>query len=236
MVKFRGKRRRRFRRKRGRVVKRVRFAVPKRLSLTKFKGLWPRMMVVRLTQYAYGQPDPGLLSLPGVFVVNVSRAYDPLNTSVRSRGFDEMATLYNHYVVLAAKTTARWTSVDAKLLTCGIANRAGGTPATTLDNYVENGYSRWKNLTANFVVPAKISLTMLVKKFAGKNPLVEDDFRGDTGGVLSTGVPKEQVYQHVFLAANDPTANPSSAALELSMYTELIVAFIEPRPLGVVMV
>lgn len=209
-------RRKRYRRRRRRYRK-------KKLSLQ--KSPVPTKMFTKL-KYVEGFTIDPVGPTTAVQVYSANGCYDP-NISGgghQPRGFDQLMTMYGHYVVLGAKLTVSIAPHDnLGPVAVGVTTLAGNTVFTNKNDYLESPNTIWRTQGLS----ASNSTTVLTKYFSTKkflgrsNVLSDSQLKGS-----SAGNPEEQAFFHVWAAGIDGVINP--APLVGTAEIEYLVALIEP--------
>lgn len=171
--------------------------------------------------------NPGVGGLAADYVFSANGLYDPNVTGVGHQpiGFDQMMQMYNHYTVIGAKITAKFSSLDGTYeQLVGVAVVADPTAITNGIESVENGLVSFKMLQQQGGAKQMCSLTrpLSVGKYMGRHSILsEDDFRGD---VASN--PAEQVYFHLICF---PGTTVDTAGCRLDVVIDYITVFTEPK-------
>lgn len=132
------------------------------------------------------------------YVFSANGLYDPniTGTGHQPRGFDQLMTLYDHYVVIASKITI-WASL-ADVNNAGIISVRlldGATTASNPNDILENRFVKTKILSPEGSGPNSSVITMKCNpnSFLGRSkPLSDPDLKGDV-----SNNPAEQAFFHV---------------------------------------
>lgn len=141
------------------------------------------------------------------------------------RYFDQLMSMYDHYVVLGAKITCQFFNTDTSnsaVVSLGIFD--DGSPLSTQNDYMENKHARYKVMGSRDSATSKVTLRgSYSPRFLGKNnPINSKELKG----TLTTN-PDENAYFHVVVAGL-----PESIDLgNVRSVTQIIytVAFVEPN-------
>jgi len=163
---------------------------------------------------------PGLLTAVQVYSAN--SLFDPNRTGVghQPRGFDQIMTMYDHYVVTGCRMTAiLCNTVVDQSIKVAVALRDSAVVGTWRD-YVEGGTSAWGIGVGRRAVK-KLHLTSNTAKFLGrKSALSDPQLKGD-----AATSPIEELFFHVSASG----IGPSVGALHIQILMEFDVVFIEPK-------
>lgn len=170
-------------------------------------------------------PSAGLVDN---YLFSCNNIYDPNHTGVghQPQGRDELAQFYNHYVVLGAKITAKFTSNGTGVANgvgiAGVGLQRSTTLVSDINTVIERRQARNKILTA---VGAKGTCTV-VNYFSAKKLFGYLDL-GDSAETRTPigASPTDQGYFNVFLAPVSSTYD--LAATTVSVTIDYIVKFME---------
>lgn len=152
--------------------------------------------------------DPAIASA-GSYVFSCNGLFDPNITGAghQPSGFDQYMALYQTYLVVGATIKVSFQSNDGtNYQTCGISVCDTPTGSTDPRIYVENGRTTWSMLDLLGTGGGFAVLTHKVDigEFAHQTIMNDDTFSG-----TSSGNPSDQVYFHLWTAANATTVNSS---------------------------
>lgn len=207
-----GKRRRRSRRRRR--------TVP--------RGLFSKRVKMRHKYVTTLALNPGSSGSVAYHKFSANGMYDPdiTGTGHQPMGFDQYASFYAHYTVIASKITCVFVSeasgnTGSTLVSLSLAP---GT-ATPLDatDLMEGPHTRFSVLTGSNASSKKtLSLGFSAKKFFSQNPMSEDNNAGTNGAN-----PAEQAQFHIgvsnMLLGIDPTT------VRVLVYLSYIAVWHEPK-------
>lgn len=152
--------------------------------------------------------------------------YDPdfTGTGHQPRGFDQLMTLYDHFVVLHSKITVYFTLPSLATINnlVSISLRDNGTTISSHNDILEYGNRVITTLTVEKDY-AVLSYTYSPQKFLGrKSPMSDPDLKGS-----DSASPVENAFFHVTTMANDvgQTTSPTG----ISVVIDYVVALIEPN-------
>lgn len=158
------------------------------------------------------------------FVYSANGLFDPLITTgtAQPRGFDQLMALYDHYVVIGSKITAKMacmsTNANPVMFTISLRDQASATnqPYSTL----EQSYCTW-----DIVAPSGESKSLVQtfnNQFLGRSfPLSDPDLKGS-----ETANPAEQAYYHVTLSSPSGTNEPTNYVIVTIDYEAILI---EPK-------
>lgn len=171
-------------RKKGRIYRR------KRKKVTATNNMGP--LAVKLpSKFIYEDSfilNPGLSGVPSEHIFCANGLYDPniTGTGHQPRGFDQLMTLYDHYVVIGAKITLWVSSEDlvyANMIALWLDDDNAALGSVT--DIMEKRYVKLKNTgvetsgTSNTVMSLKCN----PNKFLGRSsPLSDPELKGSVAG------------------------------------------------------
>lgn len=200
----------------------------KRNQLAFAKSPVPLKMFTKLKYVWQGTIDPPAAGTGNQNVFSGNGCYDPDISGVgtQPRGFDQLMALYDHYVVLGSKCTARFSSIDASnAQMVYIALRDSSTQTGAFNNYAEGGNISYKVLAPRGTGESSQTVTYKasVKKFLGRSRVLSDpELKGST-----SNNPTEQCFFHVGVDPMDTTVDSAGAIIVVEI--EYLVALIEPK-------
>lgn len=172
--------------------------------------------------------DSGAAGIAANHIFSANGMYDPNITGVghQPRGFDEIMTLYDHFVVLGSKITVHAANTDsAQAQMYGISLRDTATFAGTsaIMDQQELGNSVTECLAPLGSAPNTGKLTMQCNplKFLGKVGYNGSELKGS-----ASANPAEQCYWHIWA---QPINNTDSQPVRCSVIIEYYATFIEAK-------
>ncbi len=175
-------------------------------------------------RYAFRfQLNPGAGGTPAIHVFSANGAYDPDITSVghQPRGFDQLMSLYDHFVVKSTKIKLfadNNTEIAAQVV--GVQLRDAASGDIDYESLQEYGYKSDMLLASHTSGPSARTLTWKVNplEFLGKHPIHDPEIKGS-----ASGNPIEQAYLWVYsYPIHDGDAQPINVMAELEMEVDLI--------------
>jgi len=164
---------------------------------------------------------------PVTHVFSLNGLYDPEVAAGgnQPRGFDQLMTLYDHYVVIGVK--ARIDFVNASTTNpvyvyCAVRDSAA--VSTNYRDYLEDAKTKWKILDTEGSGRGVNSMNMVCNpnKFLGRSkPMADPDLKGTTGAN-----PTEQAYLHVGGLCTDLFTTSNISAIVTLQYTAVLI---EPK-------
>lgn len=200
-----------------------------RKSLSLYRSPVPQKMVTKLRYADTFDLNPSAVSQAvASHIFSANGLYDPNITGVghQCRGFDQLMTLYDHYVVLGAKATFTFdNSGNEDSMYCGIALRDSSTSIGTLNSCRESGSVRQTITPGTGSRPTVISYKLNPSKFLGRSRAMSDpELKGS-----DSANPTEQCYFHAFCAKTDQVSGLDPIAVHCGVVIDYIVALIEPK-------
>lgn len=195
------------------------------------RTLLPKTYPVRfryVAQDKYVNPTAGI---PGVSVFRANDLYDPDFSGIghQPRGFDQLMTLYSHFVVVGAKIHVTFMSPYEETHTqnaiVGISTLNSSVVKTDVNDYLEGRNTIYKPCVSTPETPMKCSLvkTFSTRKFLGRSkPLSDPELKGST-----SGSPTEVAYFHCFVGETSGAIDPD--ATRLVVHIEYSAVLIEPK-------
>ena len=163
----------------------------------------------------------------GNIMYRANGMYDPYayTFGAQPRGFDQMAALYDHFVVIGSKISVTLTCQPENIvegLIVGIALVDNSTASTTTTDYMERpGQVSWR-----YVNPQNPQVTVTLacnpNKFLNRN-VKDDEVKGS-----AAGDPTEQCYFHVFVS-NFNGSSTQTDRFKLSTLVEYEAVWFEPK-------
>lgn len=176
---------------------------------------------------AFIPPQTGL-SIGKVFSCN--GIYDPDITRIghQPSGFDQLMSMYDHYVVIGAKITTTFVNNDNNHgVVCAVDVRDRSTLEPDMRVTQESGTAKTAVLTSENSGRGAVTITYKINpnKFLGRSkPLADPQLKGS-----DQKNPDEQCYFHIMLSSLDAGSVDSTT---ISSILEYQVIFIEPKPVG----
>lgn len=167
----------------------------------------------------FGTLSPG--SLTGTYVFSGNSLFDPNVTGVghQPRGYDQLMSMYDHYVVHGATMTVTFSNAASnEIVRVAAALRDSATVGSWRD-YVEGGSSHWKIGTTSRP-SVNLRLSGNSAQFLGRGDIMSDP----TCKGYTTESPTEQWYFHIAAAGMGVSVSP----LSFQVLIEYDVSFIEP--------
>jgi len=193
----------------------------------------PLSRVVKLRYAQQITITHGALGIPGVYTFRANSLFDPDYTGVGHQPLfrDQFSALYNHYVVLGAKITARFapnTDTNAVGAIVGIKLDDNHDIPITIFNIIENGSSttRYKMLSMSNQVGkgfATVTKFFSAKKFFGVKDV--KDNKQDLGAYVGNN-PTDDAYFNLFFGSLD--GETVLEDLPVAVTIEYIVHYSEP--------
>jgi len=167
----------------------------------------------------------------GVYSFMVNSLYDPnySGTGHQPSGFDALATLYKHYIVLKAVVTVRALNTSTTVP----AYIGGAFSRLTLDGDLDGSNPvvnfEEQSSAKTFILGVQGSgtevktfkMSVIPHKFMGMNqPIADDRFWGE-----NSANPSEQVYWNLFTCSVNQASNPT---VTYSVKTEFFTMWREP--------
>lgn len=168
--------------------------------------------------------DAGANPAVAVQIMRANSCFDPDETGAghQPRGFDQLMTMYDHFVIVGSKITIKIPSGSTTHMV-GIALKDSAALETTLINYQEG-----RNVVSKMMSPDAGGSTILsygfsARKFLGRShPLSDPDLKGST-----IGNPLEEAFFHVFTGHPTALANPPVMVFDLTIQYRVVL--LEPR-------
>lgn len=215
--------------KRRRIAKRKRrTAILRRLPLVKFGAGFPQKVMIK-HRYVENFTIASVTGSDAVYKFRCNGMFDPNNTSTGHQPmyYDQMAAIYNHWVVLGSKITYKVVQTTSSNVAGVITTFVDDdTNLTSTNPYLNAEYEQTRT---TIVAPGSDKTIVLqnrfsAKKWYGKNILANEALKGS-----ASSDPSEQCL-YVF---NYRSIDGSSSS---TMYVEAIVEYIaiwfEPKDVG----
>lgn len=205
----------------------------KRKTISSFnKAPMPNKFASKLRYVELSVISPGVAGIAGVRVMSANGLYDPSITGVghQPRGFDQLMTMYDHFVVVGSRITVTFSTIYATAypaMICGINLKDSATVYTDPNDYQEGRNLVTRTIkgtsTSSETSICTISKSFSCKKFLGRShPLSDPQLKGDVGNN-----PAEQAYYHVWSAPLDGSTDTGN--IRVNIRIDYLVIFIEPR-------
>lgn len=187
----------------------------------------PYSIVRRLPTSWYNSLNAGAGALT-LDILKLNSIYDPTGTvspSIQAMGMDQYEALYNKYCVVGYKLHIQAVSTDnTNPVTIGFTPTTSSATLTSQHRYMELPGTVFKVMTPDI---DKITLTVKgsVKKHLlprGGKLLTDDTFAS-----LVNNDPSRTLYGHLWIQAQDNSADPSSIQYTAKM--EQLVVFYDPK-------
>lgn len=193
------KRYRSFKKRRGRIRR-------KRYRRGAMRGGLAPLAIKTLTKMKYHEEfnlDVPVSGNPVGYVFSCNGTYDPnvTGTGHQPRGHDQMASLYDHNVVVGFRCRIGFVNADTgNAVMCAIMFSDSPTLLTSNEDVLENRYVRHVLCAPEGSGPAvrHLSGSINPNKFLGRSkPLADPDLKNS-----SASNPTEQVYLHVYVMSH----------------------------------
>jgi len=172
--------------------------------------------------------DP-IASLAANHVFSANGLYDPNVTATghQPRGFDQIMTMYDHFVCIASKITVTVANPHERACVIGIIVRDGVVTSADPEDLMENRYMKYITIPGrNGEVGESVrtlSLKVNPNKFLGRSkPLADPELKGS-----DSSNPTEGCFYHVFCYLIDPSVE--QGALTAQVVIDYSAVFIEPK-------
>ena len=193
---------------------------------------FPKTMVFKTRYFDNNNSiTTGIGGTAGAKVYRITSLYDleaGLSPGHQPIGYDQLAPLYNHYVVVGAKILVRFTNLDGtRNPLVGISLKSNGTVEPNPAVLIENGRTKYSQLSGNEGNRSQLTLThnYSAKRFFGGSPVSKEELRGEM--LQSTdGNPIENAFMHVW-QASDSGAFGSSVGFTVDI--QLTAILTEPK-------
>lgn len=203
-----------------------------RRRITISRNVVPDSKVVRHRYCSNINIDPGIGSAAN-YLFRANSVFDPDYTGIGHQplGYDQLGVFYDHYVVMGAKITAKFVSLntDGALgsAVVGIMLKDNASPLTNPTGIIEQSRSGYRIMTNSRAQGlATVTSTYSPRKFFGIKDI--SDNRSLLGANLSSN-PPEDAYFHVFAAPLDPAINTSGLSVLITI--EYLVKYTERKTL-----
>lgn len=214
---------RKYTRKRKYIKKRKR-----KSPILKAKGPLAQTQIATLNYADEFQLNPGIAGIPNTYVFSCNGLYDPNITGIghQPRGFDQMMTLYDHYVVIGFKAFISLHNQDGVYANQVVTHIQDDVTTTTdYQDLMERRFIKTKILSPTTGGNDSATMTMSVNpnKWLGRSkPLSDPQLKGS----IATN-PTEQCYLHLSAFPADNTSD--SQAVRGTIRIQYRVMFIEPK-------
>ena len=195
------------------------------MATTKYLGpLVPHLKsnLVYSESFAINPPLGGLASH---VVFSANGLYNPniTLTGHQPRGFDQLMTMYDHYVVIASKITTwaclRNGNTAPQMMAITVLDRS--TTSSLPDDIMERTLVQTDMLALNGSPRVKLDLGLNPNKFLGRSdPLSDPELKGS-----SSANPTEQAFFHVSCF---PIQGVDAGIVDIHAQLEYTAVFIEP--------
>lgn len=203
--------------------------VPKKTKTKKYAIMRTPYKNIMTTKLRYSQSlqlvggGPGA---PSGWSFNATGLYDPDYTGVghQPRGFDQLMTMYDHFVVIQARCTVWFASPTAGTINnmCALSLADNGSTITSSNSIMEYGNRVVKPLP-HTGEPIKLTYVYTPRFLGRKNPMSDPELKGST-----TANPAEGAFFHASVFSLNGTAN--TAPTDISVVIDYVVKLIEPTP------
>lgn len=195
------------------------------------KQKWLRMRYHTTTQLTCTS------GIPSAHNYSCNSLYDPDFTGAghQPMGYDQMALLYNHYLVAGAKITVKCIptvpSATGNPIFWGIRVAPTSTFGLTFDSIVENKMGRYKLLSNSQSVN---SYQVQSKGFSCKKFFNITDIKDNStmlgANFSNTGGPSEQAFFQVFMGSVDAVSSTNTYLFDITI--DYIMTCNEPKTLA----
>lgn len=181
---------------------------------------------------------PGSGASQGFTNINYScvNAYDPNPDNLplgqhQPLGYDQWETLYNHFVVVGAKISARVVSMDSAIQgICGIhLNDVAAAPYQKAETYIESRKGTYRHIIQRTDRPVQISSSYSARKFFNIKDIKDNQARlarfCASGNTL--GNTNETAYWNLWFT----NQNNEVSTYKVEIVIDYIIDFSEPRDL-----
>ena len=168
----------------------------------------------------------------GAYIYTCNGLYDPNVTGAghQPSGFDQLMTMYDHFVVIGAKAIVTFVNndtTDAMIVGIDVRDSTNAQPDSRV--IIESGTAKYANISNRDGGTNQVTIEYKVNpsKFLGRSkPLSDPQLKGG-----ATGNPTEQCYFHIF-AGNLVDQSALGDAVTANIIIEYQVILIEPKPVG----
>lgn len=186
----------------------------------------PKTLRVTMRYYEQFGLNPGI-GTNAVYVFSGNGLYDPNITGAghQPRGFDQLISLYDHYVVIGCHGKVSFATGTSGIETLvGVALRDSTVTEGFASGYIEGSQNKWTCARENGGnVAPEIEFDFNPNEFLGRSkPLSDPDLKGD-----ATANPVEQCYLHIWAQSADSSSDVASFACSIELIYEAIL--IEPK-------
>lgn len=192
------------------------------------KAPLPNYMMVKMRYQTNIVLDHGIAGI-AVHVFSANGLYDPdiTGTGHQPRGYDQLMTMYDHYVVMGSKITAAFASRSSAANTnanIGIALKDSYGTVSDANEYMEGRNQIFKAIEQ--INPSgcpKLTKTFSAKRFFGRTNVKDNQ---EFQGTINDN-PAEQAYYHVWMQAFNSTVDVNP--LDVNVFIDFIVLLREPK-------
>jgi hypothetical protein len=164
--------------------------------------------------------------LAAVQVFSANGLYDPdvTGTGHQPRGFDQLITMYDHYVVERARIRVYMdNSGNSRPAMAAIMARDSTTTSSDLYDYIENNSAAVTLTGCSGSLQVVLSHSVDVRKFLGRgNVLSDPELKGS-----ASSNPTEQLYFHIACGDTDSITNLNAVFCIVKI--EYDVVLVEPK-------
>lgn len=201
----------------------------KRKMLSFTKAPMPNKFATKLRYVSYSNIDGGA-GVPGVHLVRANCLYDPDQTLVghQPRGFDQIMTMYDHFVVIGSRITVDFVTNSGTAHSPFVVGIALKDSSATTDT---NSYQEGRNVVTKVMRTTTatsggqrltLSKTFSARKFLGRSkPLSDPELKGS-----ASSSPLEQAVFHIFYA---PLSTTDLLPITVQYRIDYLAVFIEPK-------
>lgn len=162
-------------------------------------------------------------SVADALAVHGNGLYQPISGGHQPRGFDQLMSLYDHFVCVGSKIRVTYQPTDSTNSTVGISIRDSATLSTSFSDYMEGGNVRSRALGESGSTPTVITMSTSPRKFLGRSKVLSDpELKGS-----AAANPTEGFYYHLFADASDGSSDPGQ--IDCVFIIDYSVVFIEPK-------
>lgn len=185
----------------------------------------------KLRYYEQVSMDPGIGAV-AFHSYAANGCYDPNLTGVghQPRGFDQLMTMYNHFLVVGSKISVNFVNTDPNIpAVVGIQVSTDPAFSTSLADYMEQGIRNYRVVCGD--TQAGSNTAYLTSKSSPKKEFGVTNLRDNTSlRGSASGNPSELLYYHLFACAQNEASNPSP--VDITVVIDYLVLFGEPNDLA----
>lgn len=172
--------------------------------------------------------DPGLTGVPAAYVFSANGVYDPNITSTghQPRGFDQLAALYDHAVVIGSKLRVTLTNQDTvNAVNVAILLKDNSSPFSSAGDIMEYRFVKHISLppAGSGRNTTTATLSCNPNKFLGRSKPMSDP---DLKNFISSN-PTEQCFFHIYAFPTGAAVNNDVVLLNSSLTYKTV--WIEPK-------